>query len=48
MDTDWQTVVALVVVGMAVVLLIRHYRKKRRSGGAGCDCPIDRGITRKR
>jgi hypothetical protein len=48
MDTDWQTVIALCVVGMTVVFLVRHYRKKRRSGGAGCNCPINREIPRKR
>jgi hypothetical protein len=48
MNSDWQTIAALAVVGVTVVLLVRRHRRKRRAGGTECDCPVDRGITRKR
>ena len=47
MNSDWQTVAALIVVGVTSVLLLRHHRRKREIGANGCDCPVNRGIKRK-
>ena len=47
MASDWQTIAALIVVGVTVILLLRHHRRKRKAGAIGCDCPVDRTIKRK-
>lgn len=38
MSSSFQTIVALAVVALAVVLLIRSAFKKRRQPGCGPDC----------
>lgn len=40
MSAGWQTVAALGVVGITVVLLLWGRWRRKRSGQAGCDCPI--------
>lgn len=43
MSSDWQTIVALLIVAMAAVLLVRSAIRKRKNPGCGgdCACPTD-------
>jgi hypothetical protein len=43
MSSEWQTIVALLLVALAVVALVRTAVKKKKSPGCGgdCGCPTD-------
>ena len=42
---NWQTIAALAIVGLTVVLFTRRLLRPRRKGhcGGGCDCATSRG-----
>lgn len=40
MNADAQTWIALGVVGVTVALMLWGRWRRKRSGKAGCDCPI--------